>query len=70
MKLRFLTHPLVAFPIWAANLLLWHLPFAYQGALHHYLPRSVVVGDEPVTNPDAPLCCHQRAFLASSVPLQ
>ena len=35
MRLRFLTHPLVAFPIWAANLLLWHLPFAYQGALHH-----------------------------------
>ena len=36
MRLRFLTHPLVAFPIWATNLLLWHLPFAYQGALHHY----------------------------------
>ena len=34
-RLRFLAHPLVAFPIWAANLLLWHLPFAYQGALHH-----------------------------------
>jgi putative membrane protein len=35
MRLRFLTHPLVAFPIWAANLLLWHLPVAYQAALHH-----------------------------------
>ena len=35
MRLRFLTHPLVAFPIWAVNLLLWHLPVAYQAALHH-----------------------------------
>jgi cytochrome c oxidase assembly factor CtaG len=35
MRLRFLTLPYVAFPIWAANLLLWHLPAAYQGALHH-----------------------------------
>jgi cytochrome c oxidase assembly factor CtaG len=34
-RLRFLAHPLIAFPIWAANLLLWHIPFAYQGALHH-----------------------------------
>jgi putative membrane protein len=35
VRLRFLTHPLVAFPIWVVNLVLWHLPFAYQGALHH-----------------------------------
>jgi putative membrane protein len=35
VRLRFLTHPLVAFPLWAANLVLWHLPVAYQGALHH-----------------------------------
>ena len=34
-KLRVLAHPLVALPIWAVNLVLWHLPFAYQGALHH-----------------------------------
>jgi putative membrane protein len=34
-RLRVLAHPLVAFPVWAANLLLWHVPFAYQGALHH-----------------------------------
>jgi cytochrome c oxidase assembly factor CtaG len=34
-RLRFLVHPFVAFPIWAANLLLWHLPGAYQAALHH-----------------------------------
>jgi putative membrane protein len=35
VRMRFLTHPLVALPIWATNLVLWHLPFAYQGALHH-----------------------------------
>jgi len=35
MRLRFLTLPYVAFPIWAANLLLWHLPGAYEAALHH-----------------------------------
>ncbi len=35
MRLRFLTHPFVAFPIWAVDLLLWHVPFAYQAALHH-----------------------------------
>ena len=33
-RLRFLAHPLVAVPIWAVNLIVWHLPFAYQGALH------------------------------------
>jgi len=35
MRLRFLTHPLVALPLWAANLYIWHIPFLYQGALHH-----------------------------------
>ena len=34
-RLRVLAHPFVAFPLWAANLLLWHIPTAYQGALHH-----------------------------------
>ena len=41
MRLRVLANPFVAFPIWAANLLLWHLPFAYQGALHHYAVHAV-----------------------------
>jgi cytochrome c oxidase assembly factor CtaG len=36
VRMRFLTHPLVALPIWAVDLLTWHLPFAYQGALHHW----------------------------------
>ncbi len=35
VRLRFLAHPFVALPIWATNLVVWHLPFAYQGALHH-----------------------------------
>jgi len=33
-RLRVLTHPFVALPLWAANLYLWHLPFLYQAALH------------------------------------
>src|ERR671919_1309859 len=32
-RLRILTHPLVALPLWALNLYLWHLPVAYEGAL-------------------------------------
>lgn len=32
-RLRALTHPAVAFPLWAANLYLWHLPALYQGTL-------------------------------------
>lgn len=31
--LRWLAHPLVALPIWIANLVLWHVPALYQGAL-------------------------------------
>jgi cytochrome c oxidase assembly factor CtaG len=31
--LRGLVHPLVALPIWIANLILWHVPALYQGAL-------------------------------------
>ena len=33
--LRVLTHPLVALPLWAANLWLWHLPRLYGAALEH-----------------------------------
>lgn len=32
-RLRPLAHPAVAFPLWAANLYIWHLPALYQGAL-------------------------------------
>jgi cytochrome c oxidase assembly factor CtaG len=36
-RLRVLTHPVVAFALWAVDLYLWHLPFAYQAALRHDL---------------------------------
>ena len=34
-KLRKLSHPLVALPIWAVDLYIWHIPLFYDGALHH-----------------------------------
>jgi cytochrome c oxidase assembly factor CtaG len=34
-RLRFLTHPLVALPIWAVDLYVWHIPVLYDAALHH-----------------------------------
>jgi len=33
--LRFLANPLVALPVWAVNLYLWHLPFLYDAAVRH-----------------------------------
>jgi putative membrane protein len=33
--LRTLSLPWVAFPLWAANLVFWHLPFLYDGVLEH-----------------------------------
>ena len=32
-RLRVLAHPLVAWPLWAANLYVWHLPYLYDGAI-------------------------------------
>jgi putative membrane protein len=34
-KLRILTHPCAALPVWAVNLYIWHIPFLYEAALHH-----------------------------------
>jgi cytochrome c oxidase assembly factor CtaG len=34
-RLRVLAHPLVAFPLWAIDLYVWHLPVLYQAALRH-----------------------------------
>ncbi len=34
-RLRVLAHPVIAFALWAANLYLWHLAAAYEGALRH-----------------------------------
>ena len=31
-RLRVLANPIVALPIWAANLYLWHLPVALRGS--------------------------------------
>ena len=39
--LRVLVHPLVALPIWVANLYLWHLPFAYEGAIDNDLVHAL-----------------------------
>ncbi|HEV2945337.1 MAG TPA: cytochrome c oxidase assembly protein [Solirubrobacteraceae bacterium] len=34
-RLRVLAYPAVAFPLWALDLYLWHLPVLYQAALRH-----------------------------------
>jgi putative membrane protein len=34
-RLRALSHPAVAFPLWAIDLYVWHLPILYQAALRH-----------------------------------
>jgi cytochrome c oxidase assembly factor CtaG len=34
-RVRTLANPLVALPLWAVDLYVWHIPFLYQGALHH-----------------------------------
>lgn len=33
--LRLLAHPLVALPVWALDLCLWHVPLFFKGAVHH-----------------------------------
>jgi cytochrome c oxidase assembly factor CtaG len=34
-RLRWLSHPLVALPLWTANLYVWHVPALYEAALRH-----------------------------------
>ena len=34
-RLRVLANPLLALPVWAANLYLWHAPFLYEAAVEH-----------------------------------
>jgi putative membrane protein len=34
-RLRVLAHPLIAFPLWAIDLYVWHLPIFYEAALRH-----------------------------------
>jgi cytochrome c oxidase assembly factor CtaG len=46
-RLRFLAHPLVALPLWAANFVLWHLPVLFDAALRrdaiHALQHALFV---------------------------
>lgn len=34
-RLRVLAHPAIAFPLWALDIYVWHLPVLYQAALRH-----------------------------------
>jgi cytochrome c oxidase assembly factor CtaG len=34
-RLRVLSHPFVALPVWAIDLYVWHIPTLYDAALHH-----------------------------------
>lgn len=40
-RLRLLTNPAVAFPVWAINLYVWHLPLLYQAALRSDLVHAI-----------------------------
>jgi putative membrane protein len=40
-RLRVLTHPLVALPLWAVDLWLWHWPALYDAALRHDIVHSL-----------------------------
>jgi putative membrane protein len=39
-NLQVLSNPLVALPLWTANLFVWHSPALYQAALHHPLVHA------------------------------
>jgi cytochrome c oxidase assembly factor CtaG len=47
-RLRFLVHPLVALPLWAASLYIWHIPALYQASLSseavHALQHACFIG--------------------------
>jgi len=47
-RLRVLAHPLVAFPLWAIDLYVWHLPVFYEAALEntwvHALEHAMFLG--------------------------
>ena len=55
-RLRFLVHPLVALPLWIADLYVWHLPGLYQAALsseaiHALQHTSRLLRDHDVDGP-------------------
>ncbi len=41
MRLRVLANPLIALPIWAANLVLWHVPAVYEAAVENGAVHAV-----------------------------
>ena len=43
-RLRFLAHPLVALPLWAIDLYVWHTPTLYQAALHNEFVHALQHG--------------------------
>jgi putative membrane protein len=47
-RLRILAHPLIAFPLWAADLYVWHVPLFYEAALRdagaHTLEHVMFLG--------------------------
>jgi putative membrane protein len=47
-RLRILAHPLIAFPLWAIDLYVWHLPVFYEAALRytgvHLLEHAMFLG--------------------------
>jgi putative membrane protein len=47
-RLRVLAHPAIAFPLWAINLYVWHLPALYEAALRssavHSLEHVMFIG--------------------------
>ena len=47
-RLRVIAHPLIAFPLWALDLYIWHLPVLYQAALRnpgvHALQHAMFLG--------------------------
>jgi putative membrane protein len=40
-RLRHLANPVVALPLWAINLIVWHLPPLYEGAVRHDLVHAL-----------------------------
>ena len=40
-RLRALANPFVALPLWAANLLAWHLPVLYEASVEHSLVHAL-----------------------------
>ena len=40
-RLRHLANPFVALPLWACNLVVWHLPVLYEGAVRHDLLHAL-----------------------------